>query len=284
MKQQLTLFPARRPLLERFGADFFRQVPECPGVYLMCGAGAGVLYVGKAKNLRQRLASYRSADLDQLPRKLRRLLCSVERIMWDECADESAALERESELLQVMQPRFNTVGVRPPTPDYLGWQVTDGCLRIGLGSASARWTERHGPDVRSRWVYQPLLRSLWWALHPAERWEQMPGALRKAKAPATWSFNIAADHDEELRPRLSQFFRGESPELAEWCVWSAARRPLFERTWAGNDALALWEFYERLVETPSSGTEEIFQADDGTPAAASPTTEPVAQEHSRTST
>src|SRR5687768_2077461 len=112
MQQQLVMFAPLRPLVERFGVEFFRKVPETPGVYLMCGAREGVLYVGKAKNLRRRLASYRSANLDLTPRKLRRLLCAVERILWDECADEAAALARERELLLALQPRFNTVGVR----------------------------------------------------------------------------------------------------------------------------------------------------------------------------
>src|SRR5688572_16253540 len=80
MQRQLAMFAPRRPLVERFGAEFFRNVPEAPGVYLMCGAGEGVLYVGKAKNLRRRLSSYRSADLDFTPRKMRQLLCAVERI------------------------------------------------------------------------------------------------------------------------------------------------------------------------------------------------------------
>lgn len=244
------MFLPRRPLLERFGAEFFRQVPERPGVYLMCGAGDGVLYVGKAVNLRQRLASYRSADPERVPRKLRRLLAAVERIVWDECADEATALERESELLQAMRPRFNTVGVRPPMPDYLGWRITEGRLIVGLGAKFAAWPERHGPDVQSRRIYCPLLRSLWWALHPGACWDQMPARLMKAKVLTTWSFEVETDSAVEVQQRLSSFFRGKSPELAEWCVWSAARRPLFERTWAGSDALALLDFYERLTETP----------------------------------
>ena len=41
---QLWLFPPPRPLVERFGEEFFRQLPTRPGVYLFCGPSEGVLY------------------------------------------------------------------------------------------------------------------------------------------------------------------------------------------------------------------------------------------------
>lgn len=52
---QALLFPNPRPLVERLGTDFFRRLPERPGVYLMRDASETVHYVGKAKSLRQRL-------------------------------------------------------------------------------------------------------------------------------------------------------------------------------------------------------------------------------------
>jgi len=114
-ERQLLLFPPPRPLVDRLGGEFFRQVPESPGVYFLCGDEAGVLYVGKAKNLRRRLASYRSAHPERLPRRIFRLLFHVTRIYWDECASEAEALERERQLLLVLQPRFNAAG-RYPAP------------------------------------------------------------------------------------------------------------------------------------------------------------------------
>ena len=98
--RQMLLFPDPRPLVERLGAEFFRQAPECPGVYLMRDAKDEVLYVGKAKNLRKRLASYRVANPDRKPRRHLRLLRAVARVELQECPDESAALTRESELLR----------------------------------------------------------------------------------------------------------------------------------------------------------------------------------------
>ena len=59
---QTLLFPDPRPLVERLGNDFFRQLTDRPGVYLMQDAAGLVLYVGKAKNLRKRLGSYRVAN------------------------------------------------------------------------------------------------------------------------------------------------------------------------------------------------------------------------------
>src|SRR5258706_1199300 len=96
---QLLLLPDPRPLVERLGQQFFRQAPESPGVYLMRDAADAVVYVGKAKNLRKRLGSYRVANPERLKRRQLRLLHSVASIELQECADEPSALARESELL-----------------------------------------------------------------------------------------------------------------------------------------------------------------------------------------
>jgi len=107
---QLWLFPPPRPLVERLGGEFFRTLPERPGVYLLCGAEAGVLYVGSAKNLRRRLASYRVANPERLSRRLLRLLHRVRRVEFDECADEPSARAREELLICVLGPPFNRAG------------------------------------------------------------------------------------------------------------------------------------------------------------------------------
>ena len=45
---QLWLFPPPKPLVGRFGDDFFHQIPTGPGVYYFCGHADGVLYVVRA--------------------------------------------------------------------------------------------------------------------------------------------------------------------------------------------------------------------------------------------
>lgn len=107
---QLWLFDPPKPLTERFGEEFFRTLPTGPGVYFFCGASEGVLYVGKARNLRKRLGSYRVANPERLPRRIIRLLHQVRRIEWDECPTEEAARHREELLICVLAPKFNAAG------------------------------------------------------------------------------------------------------------------------------------------------------------------------------
>lgn len=118
MAQQL-LFPDPQPLVERLGRDFFKNLPEVPGVYLMRDVAGGVLYVGKAKNLRRRLNSYRVANPDRLPRRHLRLLRAVGRIELRLCPNEAAALRQEAELLRTLRPKYNRAGTWPGKPRFL---------------------------------------------------------------------------------------------------------------------------------------------------------------------
>ena len=98
--------------------SFLPKLPHSPGVYLMRDCNDAVLYVGKAKNLRNRLASYRVANPDRRPRRQLRLLRVVARIEIEQTADEKSALARESQLLRTLRPRFNRAGTwTGPTPN-----------------------------------------------------------------------------------------------------------------------------------------------------------------------
>src|SRR5712664_755369 len=104
---QLLLITDPTPLAKRLGQKFFPTPPKRPGVYRMRDAEDDVLYVGKAKNLQQRLRNYRIANPDRMPRRHLRMLREVARIEFQFCPGESAALNRESKLLRSLRPRFN---------------------------------------------------------------------------------------------------------------------------------------------------------------------------------
>src|SRR2546421_10641604 len=119
---QLWLFPPPKPLVERFGDDFFHQIPASPGVYYFCGRREGVLYVGKAKSLRKRLANYRVANPERMARRIIRLLHQVTRVEWDECRDEQTARAREELLICILSPKFNRSGkVWPSHNRHVNW-------------------------------------------------------------------------------------------------------------------------------------------------------------------
>ena len=250
-QRQLLLFPPPRPLVERLGAEFFWTVPERPGVYLMCGAREGVLYVGKAKNLRRRLASYRSANPERLPRKLRRLLASVERILWDLCPDEAAAIQRERELLRALRPRFNSVGVYPAPAHHLGWQWRDDGLALGIGEATEGWRHRCGPFTRIKPVYSAILRLAWRAMHPAAAIHQMPLRLGAKKPPAVWNLPKRSAEAEVtlqgLTERLEPFLRGQPSDLPEWLLSFGSLDSKFEAQWCAQESKCLVEFQERFT-------------------------------------
>src|SRR5208282_3996019 len=97
---QTLLFPDPKPLDQRLGKKFFRRAPRRPGVYLMKDANGRVLYVGKAKDLKQRLNHYRVANPDRMARRHLRMVREVANIELQFCPNEAAALKHESRLLR----------------------------------------------------------------------------------------------------------------------------------------------------------------------------------------
>ena len=83
-----------------------RDFSTKPGVYLMKDENDQVIYVGKAKCLKNRLASYYSHPLGYT-RKMDGLLQSVKDIKTIEMGSELEALLRESEMIKALQPVYN---------------------------------------------------------------------------------------------------------------------------------------------------------------------------------
>jgi excinuclease ABC subunit C len=87
-------------------ADKVRQFPAAPGVYIMKDAQGRVLYVGKAKNLRNRAGHYftKAARVDMRTSDLVKLIADVDFLPADSEVD---ALLLEARLVKDIQPRFN---------------------------------------------------------------------------------------------------------------------------------------------------------------------------------
>ncbi|MCX7026039.1 MAG: excinuclease ABC subunit UvrC [Spirochaetes bacterium] len=87
----------------RFRA-FVRQAPEAPGVYIMRDSSGTIIYVGKAKVLRNRLSSYFTGRKDT---KTQHLVSKIESIEWTLAGSEYDALLLENNLIKEHSPRYN---------------------------------------------------------------------------------------------------------------------------------------------------------------------------------
>jgi excinuclease ABC subunit C len=88
--------------------DKAAQLPTQPGVYLYKDAAGTVLYVGKAKNLRNRVRSYFSED-KLAERKTSSLIAHAATIDYILLDNEKEALALENNLIKQYQPRFNVL-------------------------------------------------------------------------------------------------------------------------------------------------------------------------------
>jgi len=92
-----------------FDADaFLGTLPGRPGVYRMLDARGRVLYVGKARNLRKRVASYYRAAASLQP-KTQALMNHTARVEVTATHTETEALLLENNLIKEHRPRYNIV-------------------------------------------------------------------------------------------------------------------------------------------------------------------------------
>jgi excinuclease ABC subunit C len=84
-----------------------KVAPSQPGVYRMIGARGDVLYVGKAKNVRNRVRAYaRPAGLDT---RIERMIAATRSLEFVVTRTETEALLLEANLIKRLRPRFNVL-------------------------------------------------------------------------------------------------------------------------------------------------------------------------------
>ncbi|MBU3674130.1 MAG: excinuclease ABC subunit UvrC [Solirubrobacteraceae bacterium] len=81
-----------------------RALPDSPGVYLFADAAGEVIYVGKARSLRKRVASHFSAPVTRGAVEMVSVAESIDFVAFD---SEAEALLAEQRLIKRHQPRFN---------------------------------------------------------------------------------------------------------------------------------------------------------------------------------
>jgi excinuclease ABC subunit C len=84
---------------------YLKALPDAPGVYRMFDAKGDVLYVGKAKSLKKRVASY--AKTGGHTERIARMISETAEMLFVTTASESEALLLESNLIKRLKPRYN---------------------------------------------------------------------------------------------------------------------------------------------------------------------------------
>jgi excinuclease ABC subunit C len=111
-----------------------RETKTSPGVYLMKETGGNILYVGKAKNLKNRLLTYFQAPVHEYPR-IEMMVSRVDHFEVILTETEAEALILEATLIKKYKPKFNIRLKDDKAYPYLKIQIQNEYPRL-------EWTRR----------------------------------------------------------------------------------------------------------------------------------------------
>ena len=256
---QQFLFAPEKPLVKRLGKKFFKKIPEHAGVYKMHDAQGKIVYVGKARDLRQRLRSYRVANPERLGRRHLRLLQSVTRIEFDLCLNETVALKHEAKLIRELKPKFNRAGVWQGRPQFLAWRFVEQTLEFAVQETPAAGWERFG----SLGAYAPRLRAslarlLWLTLNSSKGFHQLPHGWMQNRLPAVAQIDCA-ERLSEVQAILENAFWGSPVLFLNWLAMQLnAERTVFERTTIAREIEELQEFFLKKCGPEKSSKQMVL--------------------------
>jgi len=105
--------------IQRLRKVVLPKVPRTPGVYRMYGSTKQLLYVGKAKDLAQRVRSY-YAGIPNKDHRTRRLVQAANHLEWTSTKTELSAMLLELQLRKKHQPPFNRADAKAHSKRFSG--------------------------------------------------------------------------------------------------------------------------------------------------------------------
>lgn len=130
--------------------DKLARLPSVPGVYLMKDTSGGIIYVGKSKNLKQRVQSY-FYKLESHPNKVRRLVSQIRDLDIITTDTEFEALMLECRLIHDYRPVYNKKMKNTLAYTYIVIQPGEVRRRIRVTHHPEEWEEEmsFGPYTAS---------------------------------------------------------------------------------------------------------------------------------------
>ena len=131
-------------------------IPAQPGVYRFRDPEGRVLYVGKAKSLRARLANYFQDERGLSPR-IRQMVHTASRVEWVVVGSEVEALTLEYSWIKEFEPRFNVVFRDDKSYPYLAMSLGEEFPRVWITREKHRAGTRYFGPYTKVWAIRETL-------------------------------------------------------------------------------------------------------------------------------
>jgi excinuclease ABC subunit C len=259
----------------RRAAAKVREFPQTPGVYLLKDAAGRVIYVGKAKNLRSRAASYflKAAEQESRTADWIHEICDADFI---ECESEVDALLVESRLIKDVQPKYNKELKDDKTFPYLMITTHEDFPRVEVTrEPRERGVKLYGPFANAgslRGAVQVLQRIFQFRTcsldieESDERWKWFRPCLLASIRQCTAPCNLRISKEEYRRDirRLQMFLEGKKETLLKQLreeMSEAAGKLEFEKAARLRDEIHMLERLDERGELDTHAQPEVFYID-----------------------
>jgi len=192
--RQLKLFQLESPLTLRLGSEFFRTLPQSPGIYFFYDGEGQLLYMGQSSDLRARIGSYRHVTPEKHPKRTLRLVSRIALIDVQTCNTAGEAVELERILLLAHRPPFNRAGVWQGDPWWLSMNVEIGGLMLRLQREASPGGLGPLPGV-SRHILGTLVRNLLRVANPTWKLSDFPCGLMAYALPLECRLPVSSPSD-----------------------------------------------------------------------------------------
>lgn len=203
--------------------EYSHKLPEEPGVYIMRNHADDVIYVGKAKKLRNRVSQYFLDTVSHTP-KTRLMVSNIDHFEVIITESEFEALVLESSLIKRYKPKYNILLKDDKGYPYLRLDMREAYPRINLvGKKSDDGAEYFGP-FGSRSVTNQALDSIYLALKLPTCSKKFPREIGKSRPCLNYHMNQCSgwctgnQSKEEYRAVIEQareLMRGNCKAVAE---------------------------------------------------------------------
>jgi excinuclease ABC subunit C len=235
-----------------------REIPEEPGVYRFYNQSDKVIYVGKAKNLKNRLSSYFGSNLTH---KTNRMVHEAVRVDWTIVKTELEALALEFSWIKQYHPTYNVQFKDDKSYPYLAISIEDEYPRIFITRKEKRPGLKYFGPYTNAWAlrntYEVLLKVFpvrscsVGNFQRAQRSKRqcLLGDIGKCAAPCVgW---VSAQEHKEIAVKLNEFMESGMQDLLPTMrseMELAASREEFERAARLRDQIESFEKAQKSTQ------------------------------------